>query len=114
MAMKKSAASSRRGKRIEKSEDDIRAYVNSPRAKVFSERLKRMKDSDIDYSGTPASTDKMLAMFRPVKKPITARVDSDILAWLKSKGGRYQTHLNAELRKSMLAEEKRRKATISS
>jgi uncharacterized protein (DUF4415 family) len=114
MAMKKSAASSRRGRRIEKSEEDIRAYVKSPQAKAFSERLKQMKDSEIDYSAIPAATDKELAMFRPVKKPITARVDLDVLAWLKSKGGRYQTHLNSELRKSMMAEMRERNKAAAS
>ncbi len=113
MAMKKSAASSRRVRRIEKSEEDIRAYAKSPQAKAFSDRLKRTKDSEIDYSDIPAATDKDLSMFRPVKRPITARVDSDVLAWLKSKGGKYQTHLNAELRKSMLADAKERKAAAS-
>ena len=114
MAIKKSAASSRRGRPIRKSEADIRAYAKSPRAKAFSEQLKQVKDSEIDYCEIPAATDKELAMFRPVKRPITARVDSDVLAWLKSKGGRYQTHLNSELRKSMMAEVRDRKKTRAS
>jgi uncharacterized protein (DUF4415 family) len=52
-------------------------------------------------------TDKELSLFRPVKAPVTVRVDADVLAWLKAKGGQYQTHLNATLRAAMLAERKR-------
>jgi uncharacterized protein (DUF4415 family) len=46
-------------------------------------------------------------MYRPVKEPVTVRLDADILSWLKAKGGRYQTHMNAALRDAMLAELKR-------
>ncbi len=43
-------------------------------------------------------------LYRPVKQQITARVDADVLEWLKSKGEGYQTRLNLILRKEMLAE----------
>jgi uncharacterized protein (DUF4415 family) len=39
--------------------------------------------------------------YRPVKTSTTVRVDSDILAWLKSQGRGYQTRLNAILRRAM-------------
>jgi uncharacterized protein (DUF4415 family) len=41
--------------------------------------------------------------YRPVKHQITARVDADVLAWLKSHGKGYQTRINAILRREMLA-----------
>lgn len=43
-------------------------------------------------------------MYRPIKSPVTVCLHADILAWLKSKGGRYQTHLDAALRKAMQQE----------
>ena len=41
--------------------------------------------------------------YRPVKQQITARVDADVLDWLKSQGKGYQGRLNAILRREMLA-----------
>jgi uncharacterized protein (DUF4415 family) len=38
-----------------------------------------------------------------VKQQITARVDADVVAWLKSYGKGYQSRLNAILRREMLA-----------
>ena len=40
--------------------------------------------------------------YRPIKKQITARVDADVLAWLKSQGKGYQSRMNAILRNAML------------
>ena len=41
--------------------------------------------------------------YRPVKQQITARVDADVLDWLKSEGKGYQGRMNAILRREMLA-----------
>jgi uncharacterized protein (DUF4415 family) len=41
--------------------------------------------------------------YRPVKRQITARVDADVLAWLKSHGKGYQSRINAILRREMLS-----------
>ena len=40
--------------------------------------------------------------YRPVKQSTTIRIDSDVLAWLKSQGKGYQTRLNQILREAML------------
>lgn len=40
--------------------------------------------------------------YRPVKQQITARVDADVLAWLKSQGRGYQSRIDAILRREML------------
>jgi uncharacterized protein (DUF4415 family) len=42
--------------------------------------------------------------YRPVKQPVSIRLDADVLAWLKSKGDGYQTKVNSLLREKMLAE----------
>jgi len=44
--------------------------------------------------------------YRPLKKPITVRLDADVLAWFKKDGRRYQTRINAALRKVMEREMK--------
>jgi uncharacterized protein (DUF4415 family) len=42
--------------------------------------------------------------YRPVKQPVSIRLDADVLAWLKAKGDGYQTKVNGLLRKQMLKE----------
>ena len=76
--------------------------------KADLERLAALPDEEIDYSDIPELTDDQLARmrrpehFRPVKKQITARVDADVLAWLKAGGQGYQSRMNAILRQAML------------
>lgn len=71
-------------------------------------RLATMPDDEINYDDIPALTDAQLAemqrgrFYRPVKKQITARVDADVLAWLKSQGKGYQSRMNEILRDAML------------
>ena len=42
--------------------------------------------------------------YRPVKAQITARLDADVLAWLKAGGKGYQSRMNAILRREMMAD----------
>lgn len=71
--------------------------------------LAAMPDESIDTSDIPELTDEAWAagtrgrFYRPVKQQITARVDADVLDWLKSQGKGYQGRLNAILRREMLA-----------
>jgi uncharacterized protein (DUF4415 family) len=44
---------------------------------------------------------KIADLYRPVKKPITVRLDADVLAWFKKDGRKYQTRINSALRKVM-------------
>ncbi len=72
-------------------------------------RLAAMPDKAIDTRDIPELTDTAWAagvrgrFYRPVKQQITARVDADVLDWLKSEGKGYQGRLNAILRREMLA-----------
>ncbi len=43
----------------------------------------------------------MEKFYRPIKKSVTIRVDSDVLAWLKRQGIGYQTRINKLLREAM-------------
>jgi uncharacterized protein (DUF4415 family) len=74
--------------------------------------IKAMIDSpnyEIDYSDIPELTDEQLKnairgrFYRPMKKQITARLDADVLDWLKKQGKGYQSRMNAILRREMLA-----------
>jgi uncharacterized protein (DUF4415 family) len=53
-----------------------------------------------------AVLEKLLNQYRPLKKPVTMRVDADVLDWFKRGGQRYQTRINQALRKVMVQEMK--------
>lgn len=94
-------------KLVRKSAADIQAYIKSAKFQADAERSRaRGPDPTAkDLEEIPELTDAELSsMYRPIKSPVTVRLDADILAWLRSKGGRYQTHMNAALRKVMKQE----------
>lgn len=73
-------------------------------SKTDWERLAAMEDKDIDTSDTPELDDAFFenAELRvPVKKPVTLRLDADVLEWFKAGGKGYQTRINQLLRKYM-------------
>jgi uncharacterized protein (DUF4415 family) len=65
----------------------------------------RLRDRDIDTSDIPEVKDWSRAVvgkfYRPIKEPVTIRLDADVLDWLKSQGPGYQTRINALLREMM-------------
>jgi len=69
-----------------------------------------MKDSDIDYSDIPELTEefwKNTELLRPQsKKPITLRIDEEVLRWFKKHGKGYQSYMNAVLRSFIEAHKK--------
>jgi uncharacterized protein (DUF4415 family) len=42
-----------------------------------------------------------------VKRPVTLRLDADVLAWFQRSGQGYQTRINQALRKAMSEERKK-------
>ena len=72
--------------------------------------LAAMPDSTIDFSDIPPLTNDFWKnavvgrFYKPTKTSTTVRVDTDVLAWLKSKGQGYQTRINSILRNAMLGE----------
>lgn len=80
-------------------------------------RLAALPDDQIDLSDIPELTPEQLArmergrFYKPIKQQITARLDADVLAWLKEGGGKYQTRMNAILRRAMLEELMERRAS---
>ncbi len=68
-------------------------------------RLDALDDDGIDYSDVPElGADfwkKAKVLDHGAKKPITIRVDQDVITWFKSRGGRYQVLINQVLRQYM-------------
>ena len=63
-----------------------------------------MKGTEIDTTDIPPALDWSQAVvgkfYRPIKKPLTIRLDADVLAWRKGQGG-YQTRINELLRRAI-------------
>jgi uncharacterized protein (DUF4415 family) len=71
-------------------------------SKTDWERIATMPDSDIDTSDAPELDasffeNAILRLPKP-KKPISLRLDDDVLSWFKKQGKGYQTRINAVLR----------------
>jgi uncharacterized protein (DUF4415 family) len=66
-----------------------------------------MRDEDIDLSDMPEVTDWSGAVrgmfYRPAKRPVTMRLDEDVVDWLKGFGPGYQTKANLLLRHAMMS-----------
>jgi uncharacterized protein (DUF4415 family) len=69
--------------------------------------IATMKDEDIDLSDMPEVLDWSKAevgkFYRPPKKPVTIRLDTDVLDWLRGFGRGYQTRVNLLLRHAMVS-----------
>jgi uncharacterized protein (DUF4415 family) len=72
-------------------------------------------DDRIDTSDIPELTEEQLSrairsqMYRPIKKPVTMRLDADIIEWLKKDGPGYQTKANTLLRREMIRSYERKR-----
>lgn len=70
--------------------------------------LAAKPDSSIDYSDIPRLPERFWKdavrnpFYRPVKRQVTVRLDSDVIAWLRRQGKGYQTRLNHLLRSAMM------------
>jgi uncharacterized protein (DUF4415 family) len=51
--------------------------------------------------------EELAGMYRPLKRPVTLRLDADVLAWFQRGGRGYQTRINRALRKVMADERKK-------
>ena len=75
------------------------------------ERVRNMRDEDIDFSDLPEVTPEMFANaivrkgFKPlpVKQQITLRIDQDVINFFREQGQGYQTKINQLLRAYMEA-----------
>lgn len=73
------------------------------------------KDATIDFSDIPENLDwsgaEIGRFYRPPKRPVTIRLDADVIRWLKSYGRGYQTKANSLLRYAMEASRKTNRTT---
>lgn len=99
--MKKKSASSPREKRLAASE--VFTTPLSDREKSQLRKLANLPDSKIDLSDAPEAVSpshiEVGRFYRPVKQLISLRLDADVLAWFRQQGPRYQTYINAVLRR---------------
>ena len=82
------------------------------RSKTDWARIDAMKDEDIDYSDIPKLGPEFFkeAVWWPgPKKQITLRLDPDILTFFRKQGRRYQTTINAVLRRYVEARSRRKR-----
>ena len=99
---KKSSALSRPEKLISRNAEDIFNKPLTPKQKAQLDRLKKMPDSEIDYSDIPPLSDEELAQFRRAPKVlVAARLDRDVYDWLRKHGEGYSTRINNILRAVM-------------
>ena len=80
--------------------------------RALNQRLGQLDTQPLNYRDIPeladewflrAARENRLAPL-PVKKPISIKLDEDVLHYFKSEGTRYQTHINAVLRAYMQAQ----------
>lgn len=93
-------------RKVEHLVDPARPAPLTPEQTVELEALKALPD---DTSDIPPLTDEFWRkavrnpFYRPTKTSTTVRIDSDVLMWLRSQGPGYQSHINAIMRREMLA-----------
>jgi uncharacterized protein (DUF4415 family) len=79
-------------------------------------RLEAMSDDDIDTSDIPELPASAVLVsrgstgFRPLKQPVTIRLDADVVGWFKDHSGDkpYQTEINRVLRQHVDSASKKR------
>lgn len=77
-------------------------------------RLERKPDLEIDLTDPDAPDSSQSEewvrgrFFRPIKKPISIRVDLEVLDWFQKQEDKYQTLMNQALREYMENHRKRR------
>ena len=74
----------------------------TPELQAEHDALAAMPESEIDTSEMPPIKDWNQgvrgAFYRPIKRPLSLRIDADIIDWFQRQGSGYQTRINAALR----------------
>lgn len=81
----------------------------SPEREAQLRHIAELPDDQIDTTDIPEITDAQWATsrrgvhFRPLKTPVTIRLDADVVAWFKEtvESGKYQSEINRVLRQHM-------------
>jgi len=96
MKKRKKARASAKGRRERRARGRRRTRTVKPGALSLSSPVPHSKLQAMKLQGM-----KIGDFYRPLKKPVTVRLDADVLAWFKKDGRRYQTRINQALRKVM-------------
>ena len=75
---------------------------------------KKAGDRKVARPRAPAAESKrardlageIAGLYKPIKKPVTLRIDADVLDWVKKQASGYQTRINRALRGLMMEERK--------
>jgi uncharacterized protein (DUF4415 family) len=82
----------------------------TPKLRAELKALAAMRDSEIDTAEMAPVTNWSHAargpFYRPIKRPLSLRVDADVVDWFQRQGQGYQTRMNLALREYV---ERRRK-----
>ncbi len=68
---------------------ELDALAARPEGKIDTSDIAEVTD----WSGAEIGR-----FYRPIKKPVTIRLDTDVLAWFKAHSAKYQTAINKALR----------------
>ena len=89
----------------------MNAGSSKKRSRTNWKKIDSLSDSRIDYSDIPELDAGFFAhaiRWPGKKQQITLRIDPDILTFFRRQGKRYQTTMNAVLRRYMEAQQSRR------
>ena len=67
-------------------------------------KMARIHASAVDEKVLMGVVPEWQGYYKARKKPVTLRLDADVLAWFKKQGRGYQTRINRALRKVMIEE----------
>jgi uncharacterized protein (DUF4415 family) len=78
-------------------------------------KLRELPDDAVDTDDIPEAPAENWVdarrggLYRPLKQPVTIRIDADVLAWFKERtsGRGYQTEINRVLRGHVASQDKR-------
>jgi uncharacterized protein (DUF4415 family) len=80
----------------------MKYYNSKQNSRTDWERLTTMPDTEIDISESPELgssffSNAILRLPKP-KRPVSVRLDDDVVQWFKGQGKGYQTKISAVLR----------------
>jgi uncharacterized protein (DUF4415 family) len=83
----------------------------TPKLRAQLKVLAAMPENEIDTTEMPPVTDWSHAVrgpfYRPIKRPLSLRVDADVVDWFQRQGHGYQTRMNVALREYVERRSKR-------
>jgi len=83
------------------------ARAKTPRAKIARVKIARLKASADEAKLSHDLIAEIADLDKPNKKPVTLRLDADVLPWFKKQGRGYQTRINRALRRVMMEERRK-------